>query len=158
MAVYLDVFNLIINKILVIEKYSGGIEQFRIDYDIPLSKINKEDDELFCLGQMNADQFDIDSLTSKGLSFDSVKQKSDDFVILYLYAGLYWGKEQIKQNKGLLWEANWIEHNGVFAWHIETSKDILLKVDEISNMTIEEICEQIEIGNNLLKTIRIGDL
>ena len=64
MPVYLNVFNLIINKTAIYEKYAGGVEQFRIDYKIPLSKINHEDDELFSLGQMNADEFDIDSLKS----------------------------------------------------------------------------------------------
>ena len=143
MATYVDIYNLIIRKQAVIEKYSGGIEQFRIDYNIPSSEINQEDDELFSLGQMNDDQFDIDSLISKGLNFDAAKQKSDDFLILYRYGDLFW-------------EANWIEHNKVFAWHIETSSEILLKVDEISNMTMDDISEQFEKGNNLFKTIRNG--
>jgi hypothetical protein len=141
MATYVHIYNLIIRKQAVIEKYLGGIEQFRIDYNIPSSEINQEDDELFSLGQMNADQFDVDSLLSKGLSFDADQQKSDDFVILYRYGALFW-------------EANWIKHNKVFAWHIETSSEILLKVDEISNMTMDDISEQFEKGNNVFKTIR----
>ena len=141
MATYVHNYNLIIRKQAVIEKYTGGIEQFRIDYNIPSSEINQEDDELFSLGQMNDDQFDVDSLISKGLSFDTDQQKSDDFVILYRYGDLFW-------------EANWIVHNKVFAWHIETSSEILLKVDEISNMTMDAISEQFEKGNNLFKTIR----
>ena len=90
MATYVHIYNLIIRKQAVIEKYSGGIEQFRIDYNIPSSEINQEDDELFSLGQMNGDQFDVDSLISKGLSFDAEQQKSDDFVILYRYGDLFW--------------------------------------------------------------------
>jgi hypothetical protein len=143
MAIYVHIYNLIIRKHAVIEKYLGGIEQFRIDYNLPSSEINQEDDELFSLGQMNADQFDVDSLISKGLSFDAAEQKSDDFVILYRYGDLFW-------------EAKWIEHNKVFAWHIKTSSEILLKVDEISNMTMDDISEQFEKGNNLFKTIRNG--
>ena len=145
MATYVHIYNLIIRKQAVIEKYSGGIKQFRIDYNIPSSEINQEDDELFSLGQMNDDQFDVDSLISKGLSFDAAKQKSDDFVILYRYGDLFW-------------DANWIEHNKVFAWHIETSNEILLKVDVISNMTMDDISEQFEKGNNLFKTIRNGNV
>ena len=145
MATYVHIYNLIIRKQAVIEKYSGGIEQFRIDYNIPSSEINQEDDELFSLGQMNADQFDVYSLISKGLSFDAAEQKSDDFVILYRYGDLFW-------------DANWIEHNKVFAWHIETSNEILLKVDVISNMTMDDISEQFEKGNNLFKTIRNGNV
>ena len=76
MPIYLDIYNLIVAKKAVTESYSGGIPQFRIDYNIPLSEINQEDDELFSLGQMNADQFDIDHLVSSGLSFDVENQKS----------------------------------------------------------------------------------
>jgi hypothetical protein len=70
MPVYLHIFNLIIDKKAIIKKYSGGIEQFRIDYKIPQSEINQEDDELFSLGQMGTDEFDIESLINKGLNYD----------------------------------------------------------------------------------------
>ena len=69
MAIYLRNFNLIINKKAVFEKYAGGIEQFRMDHNIPASEINVEDDESFALPQMNIDSFysHIDNLISKGL-------------------------------------------------------------------------------------------
>ena len=142
MPVYLDIFNLIVNKKAVSGKYSGGINQFRIDYNIPLSEINQEDDELFSLGQMNADQFDIDHLVSRGLSFDIENQKSDDFTIVYRYGNNFW-------------EVNWLEHNRVFAWHIETNNELKFKIVEISEMTIEDIDIQREKGNNLLRTLRL---
>ncbi len=142
MPVYLDVFNLIVDKKALTGKYSGGINQFRIDYDIPLSKINQEDDELFSLGQMNADQFDIDHLVSSGLSFDIENQKSDDFTIVYRYGNNFW-------------EVNWLEHNRVFAWHIETNNELKIKIVEISEMTVDDIGIQREKGNNLLRTIRL---
>lgn len=82
MPVYLHISNLIIDKKAIIKNYAGGIEQFRIDYEIPHSEINQEDDELCSLGKMNADEFDIDSLIAKGLSYDVDKQKSDDFTIV----------------------------------------------------------------------------
>lgn len=50
MPVYLDLFNLIVNKKAVTGKYSGGINQFRIDFVIPNAAINQEDDELFLFG------------------------------------------------------------------------------------------------------------
>lgn len=43
MAIYLDIFNLIINKKAITEKYIGGLERFREDFDIPASEINHED-------------------------------------------------------------------------------------------------------------------
>jgi hypothetical protein len=132
---------LIIDKKAVIKKYSGGIEQFRIDYEIPLSEINQEDDELFSLGQMYDDEFDIDSLISKGLSYDSGEQKSDDFTIIYRYADF-------------VWHVNWLQHNRVFAWHVDTSPDLKLKMDRICNMTMDEITKQMENGKNLFETIK----
>jgi hypothetical protein len=141
MPVYLDIFNLIVNKKAVTEKYSGGINQFRIDYNIPISEINQEDDELFSLGQMNADQFNIDHLISSGLSFDEEYQKSDDFTIVYRYGNNFW-------------EVNWLEHNSIFAWHIETNNELKIKMAEICKMNVEDIVIQMEMGNNLLWTIR----
>lgn len=145
MPVYLHIFNLVIDKNAVIQKYSGGIEQFRIDYDIPLSEINQEDDALFSLGQMNSDQFDIDSLIHKSLSYDIDLQKSDDFTIIYRYGD--WS-----------WKVDWLKHNRVFAWHKATITGLILKMNEISSMTIDEITSQMEKGNNLFKAIRLEDL
>jgi hypothetical protein len=143
MAIYLRNFNLIINKKAVIEKYAGGIEQFRKDYNIPASEINEEDDELFSLGQMNVDPFEshIDDLISKGLDFDLVQNRSDDFTIASRFSDLFW-------------KVDWLKQNYVFAWHIDTSNEIKLKVEEISNTSMDEIAEQFDKGNNLLKTIR----
>ena len=142
MPIYLDIFNLIVDRKAVAEKYTGGVNQFRIDYDIPLSEINQEDDELFSLGQMNADQFDIDHLVASGLSYDIENKKSEDFTIIYRYGNNYW-------------EINWLEHNSVFAWHIKTNNELKIKVNEISEMTVEDIEIQMEKGNNLLRTIRL---
>ena len=141
MPVYLHIFNLIIDKKAIIKKYSGGIEQFRIDYEIPLSEINQEDDELFSLGQMNVDQFDIDSLIAKGLSYDINEHKSDEFTIVYRYGDF-------------IWDVNWLKHNRVFAWHVDTSIDLKLKMDRICNMTMDDISKQMEEGNKLFRTIK----
>jgi hypothetical protein len=142
MPIYLDIYNLIVAKKAVTESYSGGIPQFRMDYNIPLSEINQEDDELFSLGQMNADEFDIDDLAAKGLSYDIDNQKSDDFTIVGRYGDTFW-------------EKNWLEHNGVFAWHIETNDELKRKVAEISEMHVEDIFNEMAKGNNLLQTIRL---
>jgi len=50
---------------------------------------------------------------------------------------------------------SWLQHNKVFAWHINADKSTIEKVDEISNLTMDEISELIEKGQNPLKTIRI---
>jgi hypothetical protein len=82
MPVYLHIYNLIVKKSSVIEKYEGGIEQFRHDFSIDASEINQEDDELFSFGEMNADSFPIERLIEKGFGFDKIRQYSDDFSIL----------------------------------------------------------------------------
>lgn len=142
MPVYLHIFNLVIDKKAINEKYAGGVEQFRIDYEISLSEINQEDDELFSLGQMNADQFDIDSLILKGLSYDIDNQKSEDFTIVYRYGELFWN-------------VKWLKHNTVFAWHIDTSPDLISKMEGICEMTVDDIMKEMENGNNLFKAIRL---
>ena len=141
MPIYLDLFSLIVNKKSVEEKYHGGINQFRVDYNIPASENNDEDQELFALGQMNPDEFDIDALMEKGLGYDVAKNRSEDFTIASRYAPL-------------LWEVNWLEENRVFAWHIHTNKTHKEKALQISDMFVEEILAEIEKGNILLKTIR----
>ena len=143
MPIYLNIYNLIIKKDSIIEKYIGGLEQFRKDYQINTSEINQEDDELFSLGAMNQDEFDIDDLMLKGLSFDSINQPLNDFTIIYRY------------DNSLLSEVNWLKHNRVFAWHIETSNNSLAVVNQISEMSMDKIGELVENGENPLKTIRL---
>lgn len=141
MPIYIDLFSLVLDKKIIAQKYHGGIHQFRIDYHIPESEINDEDDELFALGQMNADEFDIDALVAKGLSYDEAQQRSDDFTITCRYGDI-------------LWKVDWLEENGVFAWHIHTQESQKQRAIQISEMFVDEIFAEIEKGNNLLKTIK----
>jgi len=145
MPVYIFLSNLIITKKAVIEKYAGGLEQFRKDYKIPEWEVNHEDDELFSLSKMNADEFDIERLMSKGLSFDIDAQKSEDFTILNRYGGEFW-------------EVPWLENNRVFAWHTNTSSACKARMEEICNMTMDAIMEKNDKGNNLFRTIRMEGL
>jgi hypothetical protein len=93
---------------------------------------------------MNDDQFDIDHLVSRGLSYDVVNQKSDDFNIVYRYGDNFW-------------DVNWLEHNGVFAWHIDTHTELKIKTSEISEMTLYDLSIEIDKGNNPFKTIRLEE-
>lgn len=142
MPVYLDIWNLIISKKAISEKYNGGIEKFKMDYDIERSEIDQEDGELFSLGQMNVAEFDIERLLLEGLNFDEATQSSDDFTIVGRYENVYW-------------EVDWLRHNGVFAWHIDTNIQEIEKLNEVSKMTMTEVSKLFEKGDNLLKTIWI---
>lgn len=145
MPVYIHVYNLIINKKAIQEKYEGGLEQFRIDYKISQTLYNQEDDELFSIGRMNADELNLDKLISKGLSYDDTTHTSQDFTIIYRYGGSEW-------------DVNWLEHDALFAWHIDTSEELKAKVDSIGKMYAEDIFKEMEKGNNLLRAFRKEDI
>jgi len=71
---------------------------------------------MFSLAQINIDKFDTDRLISNGLSYNKDKHTSPDFVILDRY-------------NDFLWEAKWLKHNSVFAWHIETNSAVKKRVE-----------------------------
>ena len=142
MPIYLDNANLIFSKAIIEVKYAGGCEQFRNDWKIDSSSVNDEDDELFTLVAMNVDEFNLDLLLEKGLSFDSEKQRSTDFVAVGRY-------------EGALWDTNWLKANATFAWHVNCKKQQEERAIEISeHMTIDVIEELLNKGIEVLKTIR----
>lgn len=145
MALYLHQFNLIVLKESVIQKYDGGLNSFRKDYEISTSEINQEDDRLFSLCQMNPEGFDIAKLTEKGLEFDEARQHSDDFVILGRYFDNFW-------------KVKWIQENKVFAWHVDAGPEELQMIERISNMSIDELAECADKGKNLLGAIHSVNL
>lgn len=140
MPVYLHICNLIIPKEVVKAKYHGGMEQFRLDYGLPGSEINQEDDCLFCLCKMNADEFDLDSLMAKGIDYNTLFQSSADFNIVSRYSGA-------------LWETKWLQHNMVFAWHKEEYPILINRAKQISEMTLEQLEMARRNGKTLLDTI-----
>ena len=144
MAIYLDIYNLVINKKAITEKYIGGLDRFREDYNIPASEINHEDGRLFSLGQMDPDEFDIEKLVQNGLSYDQDLRYSDDFTIVCRYQDAFW-------------EVDWLEHNTVFAWHIDSDSKEVELAKEVLNMTMDRIAELIDQGKSPLKTIWIKD-
>lgn len=145
MAIYLDVVNLLVSKQAVAANYTGGLDEFRRDFNLPDSPINSEDDELFGLGQMNADAFDLAFLVRKGLHYDNATQSSKDFTIVGRYSDFEW-------------PASWIEENKVFAWHIHTHKAVRDRALEIGDMHLEDIHNLMLKGVHLLKSFRLADL
>ena len=85
MPIYLHIFNLIVNKASIAQKYKGGLTQFKKDFAIDESEINHEDDELISFGRMNFEDLPIDELISRGLDFDKESQYSADFTVVYRY-------------------------------------------------------------------------
>ena len=142
MPIYLDLANLIFSKAIIEAKYQDGCEQFRKDWNITDSNRNDEDDELFMLAGMNVDEFDLDPLLEKGLSFDSEKQTSTDFVAVGRY-------------EGALWETNWLKANATFAWHVNCKKEQQERAVEIGEkMDMYEIETLLNKGIKVWATIR----
>jgi hypothetical protein len=142
MPVYLDLANLIFDKKLLHQKYRGGCTQFRIDWDTMNSEVNQEDDELISLVKMNIDEFEIEKLVERGLTFNSELQCSNDFGAISRYGGAHW-------------ETDWLESNEIFPWHSDCSpkhKELAIKVEGITMDKVMEIWDN--EGIYVLETIK----
>jgi hypothetical protein len=140
MPIYIHLSNLILDKQIIQAKYPGGIEQFRIDFETEADNNHQEDERLLSLATMNSDEFDINLLTSKGLSFDWEKRSCSDFVILNRYGG----------NE---WPVDWLEDNSVFAWHIDACPISIAAAEKIANESMDSIRIRFERGENPFATI-----
>lgn len=144
MPIYIHLANMIVDKKIIDTKYYGGCNQFRIDWDIDAGIYNQEDDELFGVARMNADEFDIEKLIQGGLEYNEDAENSNDFVIITRY-------------DGALWQTDWLDNNGIFAWHsncIQEQKDRALHIGEV--MTMQEVIHLSEKGVNVFETIKTG--
>ena len=144
MPIYIHLANMIVDKKIIDTKYDGGCNQFRIDWDIDAGIYNQEDDELFGVARMNADEFDIEKLIQGGLEYNEDAENSNDFVIITRY-------------DGALWQTDWLDNNGIFAWHsncIQEQKDRALHIGEV--MTMQEVIDLSEKGVNVFETIKTG--
>ncbi|MDA9872603.1 hypothetical protein N9C25_00100 [Saprospiraceae bacterium] len=142
MPVYLDLANLVFEKRLLDQKYIGGCDQFRLDWNIVNSEANEEDDELISLASMNMDEFEIEKLIERGLEFNSDLQCSNDFVAISRYGGAHW-------------ETDWLNNNDTFAWHVKCDakqKERAVQIGEV--MTMDKIQELNDKGINVYKTIK----
>jgi len=142
MPIYIHLANLVFNKKIISEKYVGGCNQFRIDWDIDTNERNQEDDELFSISAMNADEFEIDVLIWRGLDFNRGMNQSSDFTSITRYGGA-------------LWQVDWLNHNTCFAWHLtcnQEQKDKAVHIGEV--MTMDKIQDLADQGINVFETIK----
>ena len=132
MPVYLHPANLIVNKKAVAEKYKGGIEQFRRDFE----KDNvyfTEDNELFSLARMNIDEFPEYRLVEGGLQYDHEEKSSNDYVIISRYGGQ-------------LWEVDWLEASKVYAYHKDCSMGDRARVIQMELIRVDELKRIFDAG------------
>jgi len=137
MPIATELTNLLIPKDVVSKKYFGGESQFIQDFNINDSNNrHSQDDELFSIAAMNADEYDIDTLVNKGLEFKN--DSSNDFVICSRYGGFYWN-------------VDWIEGNYMFIWHKKASQSRVERAIHIGNkMTMDKIAEMVEENPSFL--------
>jgi hypothetical protein len=140
MPVYIELANLIVPKSTIEKKYTGGADQFRTDYSIDGDNRHQEDDLLFSISRMNCDDYDLKKLVEKGLDYDFKEGRSTDFTILARYGGV-------------LWDMDWLEYNGMFAWHINTEEEKIDMARKRNELTMDKISEMFELGMNPFKTI-----
>ena len=133
MPVYLPLASIIIRKTSVFEKYSGGVAAFRREYFDLQGDDKQEDDDLFLVDGMNHDEFDHDILIKNGLHYDNALERSEDFVIHQRY-------------HGLLWPADWLEDNTIYAWHVDTTEDLKAKAKAFEIISMHEIGELFDLG------------
>jgi len=89
---------------------------------------------------MNCDDYDLKKLVEKGLDYDFKEGRSTDFTILSRYGGV-------------LWDMDWLEYNGMFAWHINTEEEKIDMARKRNELTMDKISEMFELGMNPFKTI-----
>jgi hypothetical protein len=140
MPTYIHLSNLIVTKEAIRNKYSGGIEQFRIDFDITGDNYHQEDALLFALAMMNSDEFNLDELIEKGLEFNEAENSSRDFVIYNRYGGAEW-------------QVEWLNDNGVFAWHILSDAAAVAMAEDLGNASMDRLMAEFHRGKNPFKTI-----
>ncbi len=136
MPIYCELFQLVIPKKVLEEKYSGGIDQFKLDHKWGKS-VDHEDNELVSIASME-NAFPI----PKGLHYDKENKTSKDFVIVARYG-----------TPPLSWEVEWCKSNQAFIWHKDCKPSSFEKMMEVSNMTVDAIKESLESGEKLLKDI-----
>ena len=108
MPIYIHLANLIINKSAIEQKVKGGCAAFREHKIFTNIELNQEDNDLFALTRMNPDEFDTGTLQEMGLDYNEKEDTSTDFTMVTRYGGI-------------LWKVDWLEQNGIYAWHVNSS-------------------------------------
>ena len=63
MPINTDLSQLVFRKSIITEKYKGGLEQFKEDFEFTSGKYNMEDNELISMAAMNPDEWDNEWIT-----------------------------------------------------------------------------------------------
>jgi hypothetical protein len=141
MPTYIHLANLIINKSAIEQKVKGGCSAFREHRIFTNIELNQEDNDVFSLTRMNPDEFDTGTLQEMGLDYNEKEDTSIDFTMVTRYGGV-------------LWKVDWLDQNGIYAWHVNSSTEEINLAKEKSNMFMSDAIKQIEQGKNPFPVIR----
>ena len=141
MPTYIHLANLIINKSAIEQKVKGGCATFREQKIFTNIELNQEDNDVFSLTRMNPDEFDTGTLQEMGLDYNEKEDTSTDFTMVTRYGGI-------------LWKVDWLEQNGIYTWHVNSSPKEINLAKEKSNMFMSDAIKQIEQGENPFPVIR----
>jgi hypothetical protein len=93
---------------------------------------------------MNIDELNIDNLTDAGLDVNDNITFSNDFV-------------PISRRGGALWKTDWLEENGIFAWHKNAKQTQIERARHIGEkMTMDENEAAAKQGVYVMDTIKTG--
>ncbi|MEY3425465.1 MAG: hypothetical protein RL679_823, partial [Bacteroidota bacterium] len=80
-------------------------------------------------------------LIELGLAYNEDQNSSTDFTIVTRYGGM-------------LWDVDWLQQNGIYAWHVDSSTEGIALAKIKSDMLMSEMVEIIERGENPFPVIR----
>ena len=133
MPINTDLSQLVFRKSIISEKYKGGLQKFKKDFEFSSVKRNREDNELISLAAMNPDEFD---LTLAANNFHRIADEdnfiigSDDFVIINRYGGK-------------MWYCDWItgddDEYPAFFWDVKACETSIEEALERCNCEVHEI-------------------
>lgn len=130
MPLYLHPINLFIKKSCLEKKYPGGINAFLEDYGIRNKDLWHQDNQLLGICSMGVQDFNLAKLEENGFN---VVSGSD---------GIYYAEDFVILNRHFnefSWNCNWLEHNLVFAWHIDAKAEEIQEAKNRSKCPWNEI-------------------
>ena len=133
MPINTELSQLVFRKSIITEKYIGGLEQFKEDFEFSLGEYNMEDNELISMAAMNPDELDLKHAASnfhRIVDEDNYITGSDDFVVVNRYGGKMWDNEWITGDAG---------KGSVFFWDVTASVASIQEAQDRSNCPMDEI-------------------
>ena len=141
MPTFIYHINVIIPKDVIEAKFKGGTQAFHKWFIEENGDKREEDNELFSIARLNAFDFVIEFLVENGLHYDFENKRSDDFGCVYRYGGSQW-------------QLDWLNENGLYAWHKDCKAEHIQLAQEIAEESMEEIADAFDRGEWPWNTIR----